>query len=171
MIAGFGGQGIVTAGVVLASAALLEGKRATVMPSYGSEMRGGTARASVIVSPEEVACPVASSADVLVAMNDPSARMLGGLVRSGGWIILNSSLCKGYARDDVRVASVAATEESLRLGDSRVANMVALGALCRCVPVVALESLQAAVVKRYGKDTRVSRLNLAALERGWTLVS
>lgn len=128
--AGSGGQGAIAIGLMIAKAAMEEGKEVTWMPSYGPEMRGGTANCTVIVSDNEISCPVIYEADVLVAMNLPSLRKFESRVRPGGWIFINSStVLETSLRKDVHVIRIPANEKAQEIGNDRAANMVILGAV------------------------------------------
>jgi 2-oxoglutarate ferredoxin oxidoreductase subunit gamma len=130
IIAGFGGQGIVMAGTMLAHAGMLEKKKVTLVPSYGPEMRGGTAHCTVILKDSEIYSQVISYPDILIAMNQPSMDKFESLVVKGGLIIYNTSLCSSpKRRKDVQYHSIHATEMAGKLGDGRVANVIILGAL------------------------------------------
>ncbi|HWI61937.1 MAG TPA: 2-oxoacid:acceptor oxidoreductase family protein [Symbiobacteriaceae bacterium] len=129
-LAGFGGQGIMFMGKMLAHAGMIGGKHVTWIPSYGPEMRGGTANCSVIISDAEIGEPVASSPDILVAMNEPSLRKFLPVVRPGGIIFVNSSLISGVPlRDDVQVVNVPVNDLARTAGVPGAINMVMLGAM------------------------------------------
>ncbi len=118
IFAGFGGQGVLSMGLNLAQAALLEGKSLTYLPAYGAEMRGGTANCTVAISDEEIASPVASSPDFLVAMNEPSLTRFQNQVQSGGLFFINSSLIEtAVSRGDVDVIEVPANDMAEELGN------------------------------------------------------
>ncbi|HEY3366444.1 MAG TPA: 2-oxoacid:acceptor oxidoreductase family protein [Symbiobacteriaceae bacterium] len=129
-LAGFGGQGIMFMGKILAHAGMLAGNQVTWIPSYGPEMRGGTANCSVIVSDTEIGEPVASRPDMLVAMNEPSLRKFLPAVRPGGIIFVNSSLIHEVdVRDDVRVINIPVNDLAREAGQPGAMNMVMLGAM------------------------------------------
>jgi 2-oxoglutarate ferredoxin oxidoreductase subunit gamma len=129
-LAGFGGQGVMFMGKVLAHAAMLGDKHVTWIPSYGPEMRGGTANCSVIISDMEIGEPVASTPDILVALNEPSLRKFLDAVRPGGIIFVNSSLIHGVEiRKDVRVVDVPVNDMARDIGLPGAINMVMLGAM------------------------------------------
>lgn len=168
IIAGHGGQGVVLMGTVLAHAGMAEGKEVTFFPSYGPEMRGGTANCSVIISSEEIASPIVTTPDVLVVMNEPSLERFEPRVVRGGTIFINKSLVsRPPRRNDLRTFEVRATEIAGDLGNLRVANMVMLGALARRTQIVALstviESLKSVLPQR---RQELLDLNRQALRKG-----
>ena len=137
IFAGFGGQGTLLIGKFLACAGLMEGKEVTWLPSYGPEMRGGTANCSVVVSDKPISCPLINDADVLVAMNLPSLRKFEGMVNPGGIIIMNSSLIpEKCSRNDVRVLEVPANDLAEELGNEKCANIIMLGAILKETGIV-----------------------------------
>jgi 2-oxoglutarate ferredoxin oxidoreductase subunit gamma len=130
ILAGFGGQGVMVMGQLLTYAGMLEGAHVSWIPSYGPEMRGGTANCSVIISQEPIGSPIVTEATAVVAMNLPSFEKFESSLSSGGILVLNSSLIDRQSkRDDIKTYNVPANEIANSLGDARMANMVALGAL------------------------------------------
>lgn len=130
VIAGFGGQGILSAGRIVADAALLEGREVSWFPSYGPEMRGGTANCSVVLSDEVIGSPVVNEPDVLVALNGPSAEKFAGQVKSGGLIILDSTLVsQPPSRGDVTILEVPASKMASDRGNMTFAAIYLLGCL------------------------------------------
>ena len=128
--AGSGGQGILLMGQMLATAAMRQGREVTFLPSYGPEMRGGTANCTVILSEAPISCPVIYEADVVCAMNLPSLTKFESLLKPGGKLFINASLiAAGAARDDIEVYRIPANETAASLGDERAANTVMLGAI------------------------------------------
>lgn len=129
-ISGFGGQGILLAGQLLAQAGLERGLNVTFFPSYGVEMRGGTARCTVVLSDEEIGSPIVDNPACVIAMNQPSLVRYRDRVADGGLLIVNSSLARmeDAAREGIRVHSIPMSELAIELGNARLANMVALGA-------------------------------------------
>ncbi len=128
--AGFGGQGVLTAGLIIARTGMENGSQVTWIPSYGSEMRGGTANCGVIISDKKIASPFVKNIDVLIAMNVPSMQKFQSQVVPGGLIVSNSSIIRDMEfRDDVRVIEVEATDIADKLQNARGANIVMLGAL------------------------------------------
>ena len=140
--AGSGGQGVLLMGQMITYAAMLEDQESTFFPSYGPEMRGGTANCTVVVSDKTVSCPLIYEADYVVAMNLPSLLKFEPLVKPGGVMVLNSSTINQKAeRSDITVHEVAANDLALELGNMRVANMIVLGALVRSTNVVSEASI------------------------------
>ena len=162
IFAGFGGQGVLLMGQILAHAAMDEGKSVSWIPSYGPEMRGGTANCTVIVSESEIGSPVVGKPSCVVAMNLPSLDKFEPAVKSGGVLVVNSSLItREPDRDDVTVVNVPATDTANELGNARVANMVALGAVVEATGVVPPE----AVLEALRKNLPAHRQNLLPLNR------
>ena len=168
IFAGFGGQGVMLMGQLVAYAAMNEGRHVSWFPSYGPEMRGGTANCAVVVSDEPVGSPVVSEPTALVAMNKPSLARFRPGVRPGGVVIYNSTLIdEAPRRDDVAMVAVPATEIAGELGEVRAANMVALGALLARTSVVDPADVLAALAKALPRRRQdLLPLNRAALERG-----
>lgn len=157
IIAGFGGQGVMLIGNLLASAGMEAGKQVTYMPVYGVEMRGGTANCTVVVSDKPVGSPVIHAPVSAVVMNRPSAEKFGPRVSKDGLLVVNASLVeKRYARTKAqRRLMVPALDLANEAGSSRLANMVMLGALCQAGGVLDVEkvvdTLPKALAKRYHK--------------------
>lgn len=168
IMAGFGGQGMMLAGQLLAYAGMLEGKHVSWYPSYGPEMRGGTANCTVVVSDEPVASPVVSEATALIAMNRPSLERFENAVEPQGVLVYNSSLIDaGPGRSDVRAVPVPANMLAEELGDKRVANIVVLGALLAATGMVAPESVVASLKKTLPERRQnLIPLNEQALAKG-----
>jgi len=168
IIAGFGGQGLMLMGRLLAYAGMLEGKKVAWMPSYGPEMRGGTANCTVIISSEEIASPIVTNPKTVIAMNKPSLDKFESLIQKDGLIVLNNSLIdQEVKRDDIRVLKIPANDIANKLGNLRVANMVTLGAYVKKSGVVRLESILKALEKALaGKNQKILDLNKVALKKG-----
>lgn len=168
LIAGFGGQGVVSAGILLTYAGMLEKKHVTFFPSYGAEMRGGTANCSVVVSTEEVASPVVTFPDTLIVMNEPSLTFFEPQLKSGGLLILNSSLVNSKpTRSDVTILSIPANNIAEKAGTLKSANMVALGAFCQKTGAVSIDAVIKALPKVYSKlKEEALQKNIAALKMG-----
>lgn len=168
VMAGFGGQGVMLMGQLLAYAGMVHGKQVSWMPSYGPEMRGGTANCTVIVSDETVGSPVVEQPYAVVALNRPSLDKFERAVRPGGVLIYNESLISTPpTRSDITVVPVAANRIADDLGNVKVANMVALGALLKFTNLVPMECVVAALKKALPAHRQdMVAVNLAAIERG-----
>ncbi len=142
VIAGFGGQGIMMLGKIIAQAGMLAGLEVTWIPKYGAEVRGGTAHCMVKVSEQPIASPLITSPDLLVVMNKPSLLKFEKVLRPEGVVVVNASLCdRNIERDDVKSVYIPATEIANDIGDVKGANMVALGALLKQVPFVEIKAV------------------------------
>ena len=170
LIAGFGGQGVLSMGLNLAEATMLEGKNVTYLPAYGAEVRGGTANCTVAISDDEIASPVASSPEFIVAMNQPSAVKFQHHIQSGGLFFLNSSLVEAeISRGDIEIVRVAANKIAEELGNAKAANMVMLGALTRKSGLVELASVIETLRRIMGAKKKLIDVNEKALKTGYDL--
>ena len=167
VMAGFGGQGILLIGKMLAYAGMREGKEVSWLPSYGPEMRGGTANCTVVISDRPVGSPVIQSPNAVVAMNLPSLDKFEPDVRSGGLLIINTSLInRGSTRDDLTVVNVPASEIANELGNRRGANMVALGAYLGATEAVSVDGIIEVIRETFAAKPGVIDVNITALQRG-----
>ena len=168
IFSGFGGQGVLMMGYVLAVAAMRDGKEVTFLPSYGAEVRGGTANCTVVVSDEEIFSPVASSPDYAVIMNKPSLLKYEGMIKEGGIVILNSSMVDRVPpRSNLEVVKVPANDIAKELGSDRTINMIMLGAYVAKTGITSLDSIMnglTEIVK--GKKASVMKLNRMGLDKG-----
>ncbi len=165
--AGFGGQGVLLMGYVLAHGAMLKGLNVTYLPAYGAEMRGGTANCTVTLSDEEIASPVASQPDILVAMNAPSLERFEPTVKPGGLIFVNASLIEvSPQRSDVSEVRVDAVKLAREVGSDRAANMVMLGALVGKTGMLEVEEAVRGMAEATKGKEKFFDLNKAAIERG-----
>ena len=169
VFSGFGGQGIIMMGYLFAMAGMYEEKNVTCLPSYGAEVRGGTANCTVVISTEEIASPVASEPEFAVLMNNPSFFRFQNHVQSGGTIFLNSSLIEARPiRGDIDVFEVPVNDLARQLKEDKVTNMVMLGAFIKKSGLISLETLVHVI-----KDTSATRnpgivkLNKSALQLGY----
>jgi 2-oxoglutarate ferredoxin oxidoreductase subunit gamma len=170
LFAGFGGQGIMSMGLNLSQAAMLDGKFVTYLPSYGAEVRGGTANCTVSVSDEEIASPVASSPTFVVAMNQPSMVRFQNRIQTGGVFFLNSTLIKEpLQRGDIEVINVPANEVAEKMGNVKSANMVMLGAFIKKTNIVSLQSLIDGVTVALKGNQKLIAINKDALSAGYDL--
>ena len=172
IISGFGGQGVVSSGIILGYAGLLENKHVTFFPSYGAEMRGGTANCSVVISTEPVASPIVAAPDIVIIMNEPSLARFEPTVKPGGSLFYNQTLIKSSpTRKDITVIPIQANAIAEELGQGRIANMVMLGALMKKTGLLKLETLKKAQRQRFTKaNTEQLALNDKAIERGYALI-
>ncbi len=168
ILAGFGGQGMLLAGQLLAYAGLAENRNVSWLPSYGPEMRGGTANCCVIVSDEEVGSPIVTEADTVIVMNRPSLDKYESFVKKGGLLIINSTLIdKKTTRDDIDVVYVPANELAEQAGSVKAANMVVLGTYLEKTNIVKPGSVIKALEKIMGeKKAKLIPMNEKALELG-----
>ena len=168
---GFGGQGILTSGVILAQAAMSEGKKVTWLPSYGGTMRGGTANCVVKVDDKDIGSPYVLAPDILIALNEPSLKAFGPTVKKGGIVILNSSIVEDLTgiNDDADVVKIPLTDIAREVGDVRSANTVVLGALLAKAEIVSMESLVDALAEKFHND-KVAALNTKAMKTGFDFV-
>jgi 2-oxoglutarate ferredoxin oxidoreductase subunit gamma len=169
VIAGFGGQGIISVSKLLAQMAMNAGKEVTLMPSYGAEVRGGTSNCMIIIAEREIACPVVGKPDSLIVMNEASLNKFALRLKKGGLLVLNSSLIDNIPQIDetIEVIAVPADELAVQLGNPKVANMVALGAYLQkrghLTIDIAVQALPDVLAERYHKTIPV---NTEALRRG-----
>jgi len=162
--AGSGGQGIMLMGQMVASAAILEDKATTFFPSYGPEMRGGTANCTVIVSDKPISSPLIFESDCVVAMNLPSMLKFEPTLKAGGILLLNKSLIHQEAkRNDITVYDIPVSDLAHDLGDNRVANMIMLGAFIRTTNIISSGMLEKVINDTFGtKSSELAELNLKA---------
>lgn len=172
ILSGFGGQGALFAGTILAQAAMNGGMNVTWIPSYGPEMRGGTAHVTVIISDEEIGSPLVRHPDAVVALNNPSVEKYEPLVKAGGILVYNSSLISNLpGRADLHTFAVPATDIATELGDIKAANMVMLGTLIGATGVLPLtEVILAVTIYLSGSKGELAALNEQALRRGAEIV-
>lgn len=167
IMAGFGGQGIMLMGQLLTYAGMFEGKNVSWIPSYGPEMRGGTANCAVIVSDEPIGSPLVSEPTTVIAMNLPSLDKFESALQPGGKLIINSSLIdRNVSRNDITVHKIPANDLALELGNHKVANMIVLGALLAATNIVKFDSLSKAFAKIFATKTSLLAINEQALRRG-----
>ena len=171
IISGFGGQGVISMGLSLAQAAMVEGKHVTYLPSYGAEVRGGTANCTVAISDEEIASPIASSPEFVVAMNQPSMMRFQNHLQSGGILFLNSSLIQAdTSRDDIDIVRIPADDIAKKLGSPKSANMVMLGVLIKKSKLVSLASTVEGLRNTMKNKQKLLEINEKALTTGYDLL-
>ena len=168
IIAGFGGQGVLFAGQLLSYTALDEGKEVTWIPSYGPEMRGGTANCTVVISDEEIGSPFVKNPTAVIAMNLPSLEKFEDMVEEGGVLVVNASMVnREVERDDIKVVSIPANEIAQEIGSERAVNMVMLGALLGNLDLLSLDALDKALDNHLPeRHKKFLPMNKEALRRG-----
>ena len=175
LISGFGGQGVLTLGQLIATIGLNQGKEVTWMPSYGAEMRGGTANCSVIISDKMIGSPIASTnIDILCAMNIQSIIKFLGNVKSSGHVFVNSSIVKEpVEREDVNVLPIDASNIAIKAGDLRVANMVMLAGFLQKTSLFNFEDVEQVLKQRFSgtRHEHLIPLNIEAVKQGIEAVS
>jgi len=170
IIAGFGGQGVLFAGQLLAYTAMDEGKEVTWIPSYGPEMRGGTANCTVVVADEEIGSPFVKNPTAVIAMNLPSLDKYEDLVAEGGVLVVNASMVnREVEREDITVVSVPGNEIALEIGSERSLNMIMLGALLANLDLLSLEAVEKALEAHLpARHHKFLPANKEALRKGAT---
>ena len=172
VFSGFGGQGVISMGMTIANAAMLEGQYVTCLPSYGVEVRGGTCNCTVAVSDEEIASPVASEPDFVVAMNQPSFVRFQSILPAGGLICVNSSIVNtDDARSDIEVVSVPIIQLAEEMGNTKVANMIMVGVLVKLSNMLSFDSLVRNLPAILGEGkAKLTKQNQQALEIGFSYI-
>ena len=168
LVAGFGGQGVMTLGKFLASATCdSTDKNVTFFPSYGAEQRGGTANCYVVISDDMVGTPVGDKMDDLIVMNEPSLNRFLGILKPGGTLFINSSIVTSeIERDDVKVVKAPVTEMALEMGNSKVLNVIMLGVYVGYTEVVDPAIVWDTIEHKLGKKPKLLPLNKMAFEKG-----
>lgn len=169
IFSGFGGQGVIMMGYLLATGGMYEGKNVTCLPSYGAEVRGGTANCTVVLSTEEIASPVASEPEFAVLMNTPSLIRFQNQVQSGGTIFLNSSMIESRPiRGDIQIFEVPINDLAKQLKADKVTNMIMLGAFIKKSGLVSLETMNLVLRDTFAnRNPAISKLNKSALLLGY----
>ena len=168
IIAGFGGQGVLFAGQLLSYTAMDEGKEVTWIPSYGPEMRGGTANCTVVISDEEIGSPLVKNPTAVIAMNLPSLEKFEDLVEEDGVLVVNASMVnREVTRKDIKVVSIPANEIAGEIGSERAVNMVLLGALLGNMDMLSIEAVEKALKAHLPeRHKKFLPLNIEALHKG-----
>ena len=169
IIAGFGGQGVLFGGQVVAYAAMDLGKEVTWIPSYGPEMRGGTANCTVVIADEEIGSPLVEHPSLGIALNLPSFDKYEDLLEKGGTLVVNKSMVdRGPKREDIRVLFVPCNQIAEEIGDRKLLNMVAVGALLSALPEIELKDIEKALETHMPARHRdLLPKNFEALRRGY----
>ena len=169
IFSGFGGQGVIMMGYLLAMAGMAEKKNVTCLPSYGAEVRGGTANCTVVIADEEIGSPLVANPPAMIALNLPSYDKYEPLIQKGGVMVVNASMVdRGPKRDDITTISVRANEIAEEIGDRKLTNMVAVGALLARLPEISLEAVEAALKAHLPeRHHKLLPKNYEALRRGY----
>lgn len=168
VFSGSGGQGIMSAGIMLAHAAIDEAKHATYLPEYGPEQRGGSAKCTVIISDGEIVSPLTKKCDNFICMNEQAYRKFSDDLKPDGLLVLNSSRIKNEEiREDVKVLSIPVDDIALELGNVKVANIVLIGALIGATDIVSKETFVKSLEEKFkSKKPEILEMNMKALEKG-----
>lgn len=172
IIAGFGGQGVLSMGKILAYSGLMENKEVTWMPAYGPEQRGGTANVTVIVSEERISSPILSHYDVAIVLNQPSLDKFESKVKPGGILIYDGfGIIKPPTRKDINVYRIDAMDKAAELKNSKVFNMIVLGGLLKVCSIVSTDGLNKALYKTLPERHHgLIPLNMEAVEAGGQII-
>ncbi|RPJ52609.1 MAG: 2-oxoacid:ferredoxin oxidoreductase subunit gamma [Acidobacteria bacterium] len=170
ILAGFGGQGVLLIGKLLAYAAMRAGRHVTWMPAYGPEMRGGTCNCTVVLSDRPIGSPISQSPHGAIVLNLPSLDKFEACVRPGGVLVVNTSLIPRLpARGDVTVVAVPANEIAVECGSAKAANMVALGAYLGASGIASLDDVKPIISESFAAKPKLVAVNHEALSRGFAL--
>lgn len=172
IIAGFGGQGVLSMGQILGYSGVMQDKEVSWMPSYGPEMRGGTANCTVIVSDEQISSPILNTFDTVIALNQPSIDKFEPAVKPGGALIYDTNgITRHPSRKDIKIYKIAASDESLKMENTKIMNMIVLGGFLKIKPILELENvlkgLSKVLPKRYHN---LIPLNEQAIKRGMEII-
>lgn len=172
IISGFGGQGVLSMGKILAHSGLMEDKEVTWMPAYGPEQRGGTANVTVIVSDQRISSPILSRYDVAIVLNQPSLDKFEPRVKPGGILIYDGyGIINPPTRDDIQVYRVDAMDKAAEMRNAKVFNMIVLGGLLKVCPMVSTQGIQAALYESLPKrHYDMIPLNMQAVEEGMRVI-
>ena len=172
IISGFGGQGVLSMGKILAYAGIMEGKEVSWMPAYGPEQRGGTANVTVIISDDPISSPIVDHYDVAIVLNQPSLDRFEPLIKSGGTIIYDSyGIINAPTRPDLCICRIDAMEEAARLQNAKVFNMLVLGGLLQVFPVATIDDVVRGLHKSLPeRHHHLIPANEAAIRRGMEII-
>ncbi len=172
IIAGFGGQGVLSMGKILAYSGLMEGKEVTWMPAYGPEQRGGTANVTVVISDKQIASPILSNYDIAIVLNQPSLDKFQARVKPGGILIYDDfGVISPPQRDDISIYRINAMDKAAELKNPKVFNMIVLGGLLKVAPLVTLEGLEKALYKTLPeRHHNLIPLNMQAVNEGMEII-
>ncbi len=169
VVSGSGGQGVMSAGIMIAQTAVSAGKYATFLPEYGPEQRGGSAKCTVVVNDEEIISPLMAKCDTLITMNEQSFKKFGASLKAGGILIANTSrVLSEITRDDITVVRVPADDLAVELGSIKCANIILIGALIGAeAGIITEEAMLNSLEAKFGsKKKEILELNKVALQKG-----
>lgn len=168
VLSGSGGQGIVSAGFMLAESAVDSGKHATFLPEYGPEQRGGSAQCTITISDNEILSPLAKKCTKLIALNEQAFKKFNTHLREGGLLILNSNRVTSESkRTDIKVIAIPCDDMAVEIGNPRIANIIMMGALIGASNVISKEAYLKSIEKRFAdKKAEVMEMNEIALDKG-----
>ncbi len=171
LVSGTGGQGIVSAGLMLAQAATESGKHATFVPLYGPEQRGGSAKCTVIIDDTEVLSPLPKKCEYFISMNELSLKKFGGEVKDGGLMILNSNRCLSEVTNKtVTVISAPVDDIAIELGNAKVSNIITIGILLGATNIIELDVFKQCIAEKFAeKKPEITEVNFKALDRGYEI--
>lgn len=172
IIAGFGGQGVLSMGQILCYSGVMQDKEVSWMPSYGPEMRGGTANCTAIISDKEISSPVLNAFDTAIVLNQPSMDKFEDAVKPGGWLIYEENgMTRKPRRKDIHICSIPAYDESVKMNNTKVFNMIVIGGFLKVKPILELENvikgLQKVLPERYH---HLIPLNEEAIKKGMEII-
>ena len=172
ILSGFGGQGIMMMGRLLAQAGMMDNNYVTWFPSYGAEMRGGTANCTVVVSSEEITSPIIDQPQAIIIMNNPSLIKFESRVKPSGLLIINKCIIEqNISRDDIEIVEISASTTAKNLGNDKVANMLMLGAFIKKTGIVSLKTTKSALKECLPLHKHsLLKINEMALQKGAQLV-
>ena len=173
IISGFGGQGVLSMGKILAYSGLMDDKEVTWMPAYGPEQRGGTANVTVIVSDEKISSPILSKFDIAIVLNQPSLEKFEPKLKSGGILIYDGyGIINPPTRKDITVYRIDAMDKAAEMKNGKVFNMIVLGGLLKVAPVVSTKGVEKALKKTLPeRHHAMIPLNMQAIEEGGKIIA
>ncbi len=172
IIAGFGGQGVLSMGKILAYSGVMQNQEVTWMPSYGPEMRGGTANVTVIISDSRISSPIVNEYDTAIILNQQSMDKFEKTVKKGGILLYDpNGITRHPERKDIRIFRIDGAEEAARMGNLKTFNMIILGAFLKIKPVVKIENVEKGLQKSLPpRHHNLIPLNIQAIQRGMEIV-
>ena len=172
IIAGFGGQGVLSLGKILAYSGIMQNQEVTWMPSYGPEMRGGTANVTVILSDDQISSPIVNTYDTAIILNQQSLDKFEGTVKPGGTLLFDpNGITTPPKRKDINIFKIEGAEEAAKMGNAKIFNMIIMGAFLKIKPIVKLDNVKKGLEKSIPvRYHNLIPLNIEAIERGMNVV-